>query len=197
MFAEVARQFDIFRPADAPESYAEFSDLPTLPSLLYKEPGFLNRPAALADTGFGQGQLQVTPLQMAMMAAAIANDGVMMQPYLVERITRPDSSTLMVHGDRQIRRTMPSAIAETMRKNMRAGVAYGFGKAAQQVDPNVALVGGKSGTAENPSGVPHAWFMAIAPVEQPRFAVVAMIENGGEGIERGRAGGWPGHGGGV
>ena len=68
-----------------------------------------------------------------------------------------------------------------MRKNMRAGVAYGFGKAAQQVDPGVALVGGKSGTAENPSGTPHAWFIAIAPVEQPRFAVAVMIENGGEG----------------
>ena len=110
LFAEVARQFDIFRPADAPESYAAFSDLPTLPSLLYKEPGFLNRPAALADSGFGQGQLQVTPLQMAMMAAAIANDGVMMEPYLVERVTRPDSSTLLVHGERQIRRAMSSAI---------------------------------------------------------------------------------------
>jgi peptidoglycan glycosyltransferase len=181
LFAEVARQFDIFRPADAPESYAAFSDLPTLPSLLYKEPGFLNRPAALADSGFGQGQLQVTPLQMAMMAAAIANDGVMMEPYLVERVTRPDSSTVLIHGERQIRRAMSSAIAATMRKNMRAGVAYGFGKSAQQIDPSVGLVGGKSGTAENPSGVPHAWFMAIAPVDQPRFAVVAMIENGGEG----------------
>jgi penicillin-binding protein A len=181
LFAETARQFDIFRPTDAPETYDGFTDLPTLPSLLYKDSGFLNRKAALADTGFGQGQLQVTPLQMAMIAAAIANDGVMMQPYLVERITRPDGSTVLTHGAQQIRRAMPRTIAETMRKNMRAGVAYGFGKAAQQVDPNVALVGGKSGTAENSSGAPHAWFIAIAPVENPRFVVAAMIENGGEG----------------
>ncbi|MFL5801919.1 MAG: penicillin-binding transpeptidase domain-containing protein [Roseiflexaceae bacterium] len=181
LFAETARQFDIFRPADAPETYDGFTDLPTLPSLLYKDSGFLNRKVALADTGFGQGQLQVTPLQMAMIAAAIANDGVMMQPYLVDRITRPDGSTVLTHGAQQIRRAMPRAVAETMRKNMRAGVAYGFGKAAQQVDPNVALVGGKSGTAENPAGAPHAWFIAIAPVENPRFVVAAMIENGGEG----------------
>jgi penicillin-binding protein A len=181
LFAEIAQQFDIFRPADAPETYDGFTDLPALPSLLYKDPGFLNRKAALADTGFGQGQLQVTPLQMAMIAAAIANDGIMMRPYLVERITRPDGSTVLTHGAQQIRRALPRAVAETMRKNMRAGVAYGFGKAAQQVDPSIALVGGKSGTAENPAGAPHAWFIAIAPVENARFAVVAMIENGGEG----------------
>jgi len=116
-----------------------------------------------------------------MIAAAIANDGTMMQPYLVDRITRPNGGTVMTHGASALHRAMSQAIAATMRKNMRAGVEYGFGKAAQQVDPNVALVGGKSGTAENPSGAPHAWFIAIAPVEQPRFAVAVMIENGGEG----------------
>ncbi|HET9222752.1 MAG TPA: penicillin-binding protein 2, partial [Roseiflexaceae bacterium] len=181
MLAETAGKFQIYRPADAPEVYDGFTDLPTEPSLLYKDSGFLNRAAALADTGFGQGQLQITPLQMAMVAAAIANDGVMMQPYLVERITRPDESTVLTHGRRALGRAMSSDTAARMRKNMRAGVAYGFGKAAQQVDPSVALVGGKSGTAENPAGAPHAWFTAIAPVENPRFAVAVMIENGGEG----------------
>jgi len=88
---------------------------------------------------------------------------------------------VLTHAERAIRRVMSPEIAATMRKNMRAGVAYGFGKAAQQVDPNVALVGGKSGTAENPAGAPHAWFIAIAPVENSKFVVAAMIENGGEG----------------
>lgn len=179
--AETADQFDIFRPADAPGNYSGFTDLPTVPSLLYNDPGFLNRPAALADTGFGQGQLLTTPLQMAMVAAAIANDGVMMQPYLVEQITRPNGGTLLSHANRAIRRVMSREIAATMRKNMRAGVEYGFGRAAQQVDPSIALVGGKSGTAENPAGAPHAWFIAVAPVDDPRFAVAVMIENGGEG----------------
>ncbi len=181
LLTQVARQFDIFRPSDAPETYGGFTDLPTEPSLLYKDSGFLNRPAALADTGFGQGQLQITPLQMALVASAIANDGVMMRPYLVERISRPDGSTVLTHGETALGRAMSSQTAAAMRKNMRAGVAYGFGKAAQQVDPNVALVGGKSGTAENPAGAPHAWFIAIAPVEEPRFAVAVMVENGGEG----------------
>jgi len=53
-----------------------------------------------------------------------------------------------------------------MRQNMRAGVEYGFGKAAQQVDPAIALVGGKSGTAEHgPGTTPHAWFIALAPFD--------------------------------
>jgi peptidoglycan glycosyltransferase len=185
LMAETAREFDIFRPADAPEVYAGFTDLPTVPSLLFNDTGFLNRAPALADTGYGQGQLLITPLQMAMVAASIANGGVMMQPFLVDRVTRPDGSTVLTHADRSIRRVTSPEIAETMRKNMRAGVEYGFGASAQQVDPNVALVGGKSGTAENPAGAPHAWFIAIAPVQDPRFAVAVMLENGGEGSRAG------------
>jgi peptidoglycan glycosyltransferase len=182
LMADTAREFDIFRPQDAPEVYEGFTDLPALPSLLYVNAGFLNRRAALADTGFGQGELLITPLQMAMVAAAIGNDGVMMQPYLVERVTRPDGSVVVARGPRAIRRSMSSEIAERMRVNMRAGVSYGFGKAAQQVDPNVALVGGKSGTAEHgPGTTPHAWFIAIAPVEQSRYAVAVMVENGADG----------------
>ncbi len=180
LLAETAALFDIMRPGDAPRVYDGFDDLLTLPSLLYVDPGFLNSRAAQADTGFGQGQLLVTPLQMAMVAAAIANDGVMMEPYVVERVTRPAGGLVTARGPRAIRRVMPGSVAAVMRKNMRAGVEYGFGRAADAV-PGVA-VGGKSGTAEHsPGAVPHAWFIAIAPVENPRFAVAVMVEQGGEG----------------
>jgi penicillin-binding protein A len=180
LMVDVAELFDIVRPQDAPRVYGGFDDLLTLPSLLYVDPGFLNSRAGLADTGFGQGQLLVTPLQMAMVAAAIANDGVMMEPYLVERVTRPGGGLVTSRGPRAIRRVIPGSIAAVMRKNMRAGVEYGFGRPADAV-PGVA-VGGKSGTAEHsPGAVPHAWFIAIAPVEEPRFAVAVMIEQGGEG----------------
>jgi peptidoglycan glycosyltransferase len=182
LMAETASAFDIYEPKDAPDTYSGFTDLPTEPSTLYKDFGFLNNKAGLADTGYGQGQLETTPLQMAMIAAAIGNDGWMMQPYLVDQITRPDGSLVVAHGPRAIRRAVPSAIAARMRKNMRAGVEYGFGKAAQQVDPAIALVGGKSGTAEHGAGsTPHAWFIALAPFDQPRYAVAVMIESGGEG----------------
>ncbi len=180
--ADLAERFDIYRPGDASSTYGEFSNLLTESSLLYTQSGYLENRAGLADTGYGQGQLFVTPLQMAMVAAAVANDGIMMQPYLVSRITRPDGTLVTGQSAREIRRTMSSDTSATMRKNMRAGVEYGFGKAAQQVDPAVALVGGKSGTAEHGEGLPtHAWFIAIAPVNDPRYAVAVMLENGGEG----------------
>jgi penicillin-binding protein A len=186
LLAETAAEFDIYEPRDAPDSYGGFTDLPTVPSMLYREAGFLNRKAALADTGFGQGQLQITPLQMAMVAAAVANDGWMMQPYLVEKITRPDGSVIVARGPRAIRHAISSNVAATMRANMRAGVEFGFGKAAQQVDPSVALVGGKSGTAEHGDGtIPHAWFIAIAPVDNPRYAVAVMVESGRDGASVG------------
>jgi peptidoglycan glycosyltransferase len=68
-----------------------------------------------------------------------------------------------------------------MRDNMRAVGQYGFGSVVSEYVPGVA-VGGKSGTAEHiPGAPPHAWFIAIAPVDDPRFAVSVMVESGGEG----------------
>jgi penicillin-binding protein A len=188
LMVETAARFDIVTPDKADERYSGFRDLATEVSTLVAQPGFLNREPALADTGYGQGQLQVTPLQMALVAAAIANDGVMPTPYLVDRITRPDGSLVIRQVPSTIRRSMSAATAATMRRNMRAVVEYGFGQAAQGVSPAVALVGGKSGTAEHGVGLPtHAWYIAFAPLEQPRYAVAVMIENGGEGSSTGAA----------
>ncbi len=184
-FAAQAARLGFYEPQNTPPISTQFPDLPTLPSRLYVEPGFLNRPAALADTGYGQGQLLVTPLQMALVAAAIGNDGVMMQPYLVQRVTRPDGGVVLQRSPQPIGRVMSSATATTMRQNMQAVGAYGFGSVISQVVAQFApgvVVGGKSGTGEHvPGATPHAWFIAIAPVENPRYAVSVMIESGGEG----------------
>jgi penicillin-binding protein A len=187
LMASTASAFDIVPPGEAEDLYDQFTDLPTVPSVLYVEPGFLNRRPALADTGYGQGQVLTTPLQMALVAAAIANDGVMMRPYLVERILRPDGSTIIAHQPRDIRRVMSARTAQVMQRDMRAVIEYGFGQAAGDV-PGVA-VGGKSGTAEFPCPTPdnpgrictHAWFIAIAPIDGRRVAVAVMLEGGGEG----------------
>lgn len=178
---ELARRFDILPPQRAPRTYDAFADLPTAQSLSYVDPGFLNFPRGLADTGYGQGQLLVTPLQMAMITAAIANDGVMMRPYLVQAITRPDGGTIREFGPREIRRTMSSETARTMLADMAAVAQYGFGRSVSSYVPGIA-VGGKSGTAEHvPGATPHAWFIAVAPLEAPRYAVAVMVESGGEG----------------
>lgn len=154
-------------------------DLPTEPSTLYVQPDFLTRPAALADTGYGQGELLVTPLQMAVLTALIANDGVMMQPYLVQRVMRPNGNELYRHRPTAIRRAISANTARTLREAMRYTITDGFGGGAQVGVP--ANVGGKSGTAEYGATTTHAWFVAIAPIENPRFAVAVMLEGGGEG----------------
>jgi peptidoglycan glycosyltransferase len=155
------------------------NDLPTEASTLFSQPNFLNRPAALADTGYGQGELLVTPLQMAMVTALIANDGVMMQPYLVQRVTRTNGNELYRYRPLAIRRAISANAARTMREAMRYTITDGFGGGAQVGVP--ANVGGKSGTAEYGAETTHAWFVAIAPIENPRFAVAVMLEGGGEG----------------
>lgn len=155
------------------------NDLPTEASTLFSQPNFLNRPAALADTGYGQGELLVTPLQMAMVTALIANDGVMMQPYLVQRVTRTNGNELYRYRPLAIRRAISANTARTMREAMRYTITDGFGGGAQVGVP--ANVGGKSGTAEYGAETTHAWFVAIAPIENPRFAVAVMLEGGGEG----------------
>ncbi|NTV63261.1 MAG: penicillin-binding protein 2 [Oscillochloris sp.] len=181
LFADTARQFDIYPPQQAPITYGEFSDLPTAASLLYVDPGFLNQPRGMADTGYGQGQLLVTPLEMAMMTAAVGNDGVMMRPYLVQKIMRSDGSLVVEQSTHAIRRAMSAAIAQTMRTNMAAVATYGFGRVVSQYVPGIS-VGGKSGTAEHVVGAaPHAWFIALAPLDNPRYAVAVMVESGGEG----------------
>ncbi len=159
------------------------SDLQTLSSLLSVDDGFLAIPAAIADTGFGQGQLLVTPLQMALVAATIANDGVLMQPYVVERVVNQQNAALYSHITRPIRRAVSSLNAIRIRDSMRYAVTDGFGTAAQ--NQGVITVAGKSGTAENPTGIPHAWFIAYAPAENPLYAVAVMLEYGGEGSNAG------------
>lgn len=181
LFGDTARNLDIYPPQKAPSSYGEFSDLPAATSLLYVEPGFLNQPRGMADTGYGQGQLLITPLTMALITAAVANDGVMMRPYLVQKITRPDGGLIVEQSARSIRRAMSADIAKTMRTHMSAVARYGFGKVVSSYVPGIA-VGGKSGTAEHVQNAPpHAWFIAIAPIDSPRYAVAVMIESGGEG----------------
>jgi peptidoglycan glycosyltransferase len=182
LITEIAKRFDIIPPQQAaPATYDGFADLPTAQSRLFVDPGFLNYPRALADTGYGQGQLLVTPLQMAMITAAVANDGVMMRPYMVQKISRPDGGTIREFGPRPIRSTMSRETAAAMKANMAAVAQYGFGKSVSSYLPGIA-VGGKSGTAEHvPGATPHAWFIAVAPLDAPRFAVAVMVEGGGEG----------------
>ncbi len=130
-----------------------------------------------AQSAIGQRDVQATPLQMAMVAAGIANGGVVMRPYLVQTV-RAEDLTVVSQAKPQIYSTaMTSANAATLRDMMVNVVEHGTGTAAQIPGVSVA---GKTGTAQNaPGAAPHAWFAAFAPAQAPRVAVAVLVEHGG------------------
>jgi peptidoglycan glycosyltransferase len=133
-------------------------------------------PGVLAQLGFGQASLLVTPMRMALIGATIAHDGTTPRPYVVRRIAGADTS-LAVQPE-TLAHPISTETAHEVRDLMIQVVARGTGTAAQLPGVTVA---GKTGTATNPHGASHAWFVAFAPAEDPRVAVAVMIENVGYG----------------
>ncbi|MET9389582.1 penicillin-binding transpeptidase domain-containing protein [Streptomyces sp. NPDC006624] len=148
-------------------------------------------PAQLALSSIGQYNTRATPLQMAMVAAAVANGGQVREPYLVERTTRPGGSTLATAGSRGLRQAMSPSTAVRLRALMREVVEKGTGRRAAI---RGAKVGGKTGTAQHGlanSGTPYAWFISWAQGGRdltPRVAVAVVVEDA-EGERRDISGG--------
>lgn len=131
-------------------------------------------------TGFGQANVRTTPLQMAMVSAAIANGGVLMQPTVVESIVAPDLSVLQEFQPETFSTPISPETAATMTQMMVDGVANGVANNARIDGVEVA---GKTGTAENGPGEPYTlWFTGFAPANDPRVAVAVVIEDRGSGF---------------
>ena len=184
VFAQVGLQLGGDLLADAARGWGWEADipfdLPAEPSRVSVTPDFLGDPVALAETAFGQGELLATPLQMALVAAGIANDGEIMRPHLVASLSAPDGEMVRQTRPGGWRRgTDPQAANQTAVmmvsavENGALGTAYVPGY----------TIGGKTGTAETGSGDPHAWFIGFIgpPGEEPRYAVAVVIEAGGGG----------------
>lgn len=130
-----------------------------------------------ALSAIGQYEVRVTPLQMAMVSAAIGNGGVQMTPYLVQAVRSQDLTVVSEADPSELRRSVSESTANQLRDMMVGVVANGSGSAAQIPGVTVA---GKTGTAQTTDDVaPHAWFTAFAPAEAPRVAVAVVVENGG------------------
>lgn len=140
---------------------------------------FPNSPNApqTAQSAIGQFDVALTPLQAAMIAAGIANNGEVMKPYLVQEVQGPDLQTLRRTTPEVLTRATTAEVAAQVRTAMEAVVASGSGTRAQIDGVRVA---GKTGTAQNaPGKAPHAWFISFAPAQDPRVAVAVIVENGG------------------
>jgi peptidoglycan glycosyltransferase len=130
-----------------------------------------------AQAAIGQYDVRVTPLQMAMVAAGIANNGTVMRPYLVKEVQAPDLSRLDVASPEVYSHAVSPSIAQQLTAMMEAVVNDGTGRSAQI---NGVRVAGKTGTAQNaPGKAPHAWFIGFAPADNPQVAVAVLVENGG------------------
>jgi penicillin-binding protein A len=124
---------------------------------------------------FGQERLAVTPLQMAMVAAAIGNHGAEMRPQIVERIVSPAGKTIAHLQPDQLGRPIKPQTADELTHMMELVVTGGTGTAARIPGIRVA---GKTGTAETGRGnIYTAWFAAFAPAEAPRVAIAVVVEN--------------------
>jgi len=134
--------------------------------------------AHLAQVSYGQGEVLATPLEMALVAAGIANKGTIMKPYLVAQVLDPKGKLIsQTEPSEWLTPILPST-AKVVTDLMVAVVERGTGTRAAL--PGVKIAG-KTGTAEVAGASPHAWFIGFGPAEDPRVAVAVLVENGGTG----------------
>jgi peptidoglycan glycosyltransferase len=139
-------------------------------------PAQLN-PPQLAQSAIGQYDVRVTPLQMAMVSAAIANRGVVMSPYLVQTVRGSNLDVIDRTSPEQLSQAVSADVAAQLTRMMEKVVTSGTGTAAQIPGVSVA---GKTGTAQHAKGAaPHAWFTSFAPADDPKVAVAVVVEDGG------------------
>lgn len=163
-------------------------DLPTSPSQVNGGDGplfgFRDR-VELANAAYGQGELLVTPLQMGLVAATVANNGILMTPKLVDEVRAADGSITTL-GPSIMRQVVAPEVAQEIVQAMQLAVEGPFGEqfAGDAKVPGVPTAG-KSGTAELGEGEsPHSWFIGFAPADVPRIAVAVIVEGGGAGAQR-------------
>jgi penicillin-binding protein A len=183
VFAQVGQKVGVSRLYATMDGFGFFTDPPLdypsdemNPSGLYTGGHLLRRsaPVDIARVAIGQERLGVTPMQMAEVAATVANHGLRMRPSLVDRVTAPGGNTISQTRPEELQRVMSATTASELTDMMRRVVEEGTGQEANLGSLSVA---GKTGTAETGvTGLNTAWFIAFAPAEHPRIAIAVVIE---------------------
>jgi peptidoglycan glycosyltransferase len=133
--------------------------------------------AQLGLSSFGQFDVRVSPLQMALVSSAIANGGLLMQPNLIESVISPNLSVIASPQPEVLSQPITAATAEALKKMMVQGVSRGV---ASNASVSGFKVAGKTGTAENGDGERVTlWFTGFAPATNPKVAIALVIEDGG------------------
>ncbi|SNS38477.1 cell elongation-specific peptidoglycan D,D-transpeptidase [Actinomadura meyerae] len=141
-----------------------------------------DQPSLSALGSIGQGSTVASPLQMAMVAAGVLNDGEVMRPHLIDKLRAPNGRTVDTISPKRLGRALTSGQAEQMRRMMKAVVDRGTGKTLK----GSSVTGGKTGTADvEGAAYNDRWFIGFGPGDDPKYAVAVMTEAPGYGIESG------------
>ncbi len=181
-FANIGMELDRDSFAKTLQELLFLTDLPT--DLLTSESHvIMNEEMSDYDvmqTAIGQGKTTMTPLHLNMITMAIANGGVLMKPYVVDRVENADGDLIKVFGAESAGRYLTREEAEFLTVLMKEVVEEGTGSKLSGLDYTAA---GKTGSAEynNVKGDSHAWFTGFAPAEDPEIAVTIVIEGAGSG----------------
>lgn len=133
----------------------------------------------ILQTSIGQGQTQITPLHNAMITAAIANGGILMKPYLIDRVENVGGDLIKKFKPQAVGSLMTAAQSAALTEFMRGVVTDGTGSALKT---DAYTAAGKTGSAEfDKEKETHSWFVGFAPAEQPQVAVSIIVEEGGAG----------------
>ncbi|AAK78486.1 cell division protein FtsI/penicillin-binding protein 2 [Clostridium acetobutylicum] len=136
----------------------------------------------MAQSAIGQASVLATPIQMALVASTVANDGVMMKPHVVNEILSPNGDKIKSIEPESIGNIVSKENAATMKDFMRNVVEDGTGVNAAVEGIQVA---GKTGTADHKvngkDATPHSWFIGFAPYDNPQVAIAVIVEDGGQG----------------
>jgi len=133
----------------------------------------------LISLGVGQGVVSVSPLQVAVAASVIANGGYRVQPHVVKSVREPDGSLRYTNPEKTKLEWIKPYYLDTVKEGMRDVVLTGSGRYYANLDS--IAVAGKTGTAQNPNGEDHGWFVSFAPYENPEIVVAVLMENSGFG----------------
>lgn len=160
----------------------------------FRQPWF---PGETVSVAIGQGYVTVTPMQLANMMAAVANQGKLYRPYLVSKVESLDGATVREYGPELIRTVEMKTDTLSRVQKALADVVHGPGGTGGAARSPAILVAGKTGTAQviEMKGAylkseqlsyfnrDHAWFVSYAPVEKPQIAIAVLVEHGGHGGE--------------
>jgi penicillin-binding protein 2 len=134
----------------------------------------------ILNLAIGQGELLVTPMQMAALYAALGNGGIVYKPRIVSSIISPDGDSMRIEPEMAGRLPIQKDNLDILHQGLLGVVADEHGTARSIAIPGIS-VAGKTGTAQNPHGDDHSWFVCYAPAENPELAVAVIVEKAGHG----------------